>query len=104
MAGSQFQKTVWNELLKIPFGETLTYSKLSEKINNVKAIRAVAAANGANAISIIVPCHRIVGSNGKLIGYAGGVRVKQQLLQIECKGKNIQQLSIFPDNNNISDN
>lgn len=81
--GSEFQKNVWNELLQIPYGKTMTYLDLSKKINNEKAIRAVASANGANAISIIVPCHRIIGSDGKLIGYAGGLKAKSQLLSIE---------------------
>lgn len=81
--GSEFQKNVWYELLQIPYGKTMTYLDLSKKINNEKAIRAVASANGANAISIIVPCHRIIGSDGKLIGYAGGLKTKSELLKIE---------------------
>ncbi len=92
--GSDFQKSVWLELMKIPFGKTETYLSLSMRLNNPKAIRAVAAANGANAISIIVPCHRIIGSNGKLIGYAGGLNTKKQLLKLENKN-NIKQLEIF---------
>lgn len=83
LIGTDFQKAVWNELLQIPYGKTMTYLDLSKKINNEKAIRAVASANGANAISIIVPCHRIIGSDGKLIGYAGGLKVKSQLLSTE---------------------
>ena len=75
--GSDFQKTVWEALIAIPFGETNTYLGLSKDLNNEKAIRAVATANGANAISIIVPCHRIIGSNGKLVGYAGGLPAKR---------------------------
>lgn len=81
--GSDFQKIVWNELLKIPYGNTETYLSLSRKIGNEKAIRAIATANGANAISIIVPCHRIIGSDGGLVGYAGGLLVKKKLLQLE---------------------
>ena len=81
--GSDFQKTVWNALLKIPYGKTDTYLGLSRKIGNEKAIRAVAAANGANAIAIMVPCHRVIGSNGKLVGYAGGLTAKKKLLNIE---------------------
>ncbi|MBI9054361.1 MAG: methylated-DNA--[protein]-cysteine S-methyltransferase [Bacteroidales bacterium] len=95
--GTDFQKEVWNELLKIPFGETETYLGLSKKMNKEKAIRAVASANGANAISIIVPCHRIIGSNGKLVGYAGGLNVKNKLLQLESKNKQNKQLNLFND-------
>ncbi len=83
LIGSDFQKRVWNELLQIPYGKTESYHGLSKKLGDEKAIRAVAAANGANQISIIVPCHRIVGRNGKLVGYAGGLPVKMKLLNIE---------------------
>ncbi|MBD77753.1 MAG: cysteine methyltransferase [Crocinitomicaceae bacterium] len=83
LVGSDFQKLVWNALLKIPFGKTQTYLELSRTLGNEKAIRAVASANGANAISVIVPCHRIVGSDGSLTGYAGGVATKKKLLQLE---------------------
>lgn len=93
--GSDFQKQVWNELLKIPFGKTESYLGLSKKLNNEKAIRAVAAANGANAISILVPCHRIIGSNGKLTGYAGGLNVKRKLLLLEKVNLNLNQLTLF---------
>ena len=93
LAGTDFQKTVWQALLQIPYGTTATYLKLSQTLGNEKAIRAVAAANGANAISIIVPCHRIVGSNGELIGYAGGLPAKQKLLQLEHVEK--IQLNLF---------
>ena len=93
MVGSDFQQSVWNELLKIPFGQTETYLGLSKKLGNEKAIRAVAAANGANAISIIVPCHRIIGSDGKLIGYAGGLNAKKELLQLEGYMTKNEQLS-----------
>jgi methylated-DNA-[protein]-cysteine S-methyltransferase len=81
--GTDFQKKVWNSLLKIPFSKTETYLGLSKKLGNEKAIRAVATANGANAISILVPCHRIIGSDGKLVGYAGGLPAKKKLLQLE---------------------
>ena len=81
--GTDFQKTVWNELLNIPFGKTMTYLQLSRKLGDEKAIRAVATANGANAISIMVPCHRIIGSDGDLVGYAGGLPAKKKLLQLE---------------------
>lgn len=81
--GTDFQKSVWNELLNIPYGTTVSYAGFSERLGNPKAIRAVAAANGANAISIIVPCHRVIGSNQKLTGYAGGLPAKKLLLELE---------------------
>lgn len=83
LVGTDFQKMVWTELLKIPFGKTETYLSLSNRLQNPKAIRAVATANGANALSIFVPCHRIIGSTGELIGYAGGLSTKQKLLDLE---------------------
>lgn len=83
LVGTDFQKSVWNELLNIPYGKTESYASLSQLLGNPKAIRAVAAANGANAISIFVPCHRIIGSNHKLIGYAGGLSAKKYLLDLE---------------------
>lgn len=81
--GTDFQQTVWHELLKIPFGKTESYAGLSQRLGNPKAVRAVAAANGANAISIFVPCHRIIGSDRKLTGYAGGLPAKRLLLDLE---------------------
>jgi len=83
LTGTTFQKAVWNELLKIPYGQTISYLSLSQKLYKEKAIRAVANANGANALSIVIPCHRVIGSNGDLIGYAGGLLAKKKLLQIE---------------------
>ncbi|MCK5846594.1 MAG: methylated-DNA--[protein]-cysteine S-methyltransferase [Bacteroidales bacterium] len=83
MLGSDFQKQVWEELINIPYGTTVSYKALSEKIGNPKAVRAVANANGANAISIIIPCHRVVASNGGLGGYAGGLKAKKLLLNVE---------------------
>jgi methylated-DNA-[protein]-cysteine S-methyltransferase len=83
LVGTDFQQQVWQALLKIPFSETATYLSLSELIGNKKAVRAVANANGANALSIIVPCHRIIGSDGQLVGYAGGVETKKKLLKLE---------------------
>lgn len=94
LVGSDFQKTVWEALVAIPYGETNTYLGLSKDLNNEKAIRAVATANGANAISIIVPCHRIIGSDGKLVGYAGGLPTKKKLLELEGSW-NPSQLSLF---------
>ena len=83
MVGSEFQKSVWKALLKVPYGSTSTYSNIAKDINNIKAVRAVANANGANSIGIIIPCHRIIGSNGELVGYAGGLPVKEKLLKLE---------------------
>ncbi|MGH1485889.1 MAG: methylated-DNA--[protein]-cysteine S-methyltransferase [Cellvibrionaceae bacterium] len=82
-AGTPFQKAVWQHLLKIPYGQTTTYAELSESLGNRNAIRAVASANGANALSIIVPCHRVIGSSGELTGYAGGLKAKEGLLRLE---------------------
>ncbi len=81
--GTDFQKSVWKGLQKIPMGETWSYQDLAEHINNPKAVRAVGLANGKNPISIIVPCHRVIGKNGKLTGYAGGVERKEWLLKHE---------------------
>jgi len=81
--GTDFQKQVWDELLHVPFGKTRTYLEQSKKLGNVKAIRAVAAANGKNPIWIIIPCHRIIGSDGSLTGYAGGLWRKKWLLAHE---------------------
>lgn len=81
--GTAFQKQVWQALLQIPYGTTTSYLKLSEKLGDVKAIRAVAAANGKNPLWIVVPCHRVIGNNGSLIGYAGGLWRKQWLLEHE---------------------
>ncbi len=93
--GSEFQEGVWAELQKIPYGARETYLGLSNRLGNKKAIRAVASANGANSIAIIVPCHRIIGSNGDLIGYAGGLQTKKKLLQLERGVKNSEQLLLF---------
>ncbi len=81
--GTEFQKSVWNELLKIPFGKTTSYLDLSKKLGDVKAIRAVASANGKNPLWIVVPCHRVIGSDGSLTGYAGGLWRKKWLLEHE---------------------
>ena len=83
LVGSEFQQGVWRALLDVPYGETSSYLALSQRLNNEKALRAVASANGANAISIIVPCHRIIGVNGDLVGYAGGLSLKKRLLDLE---------------------
>lgn len=81
--GTEFQQQVWKALTTIPYGETWSYQDLANKINNPKAVRAVGLANGKNPISIIVPCHRVIGKNGKLTGYAGGVAKKAALLKLE---------------------
>ena len=81
--GTDFQKNVWKALMKVPYGTTSTYLQLAKDINNEKAVRAVANANGANSMSVIIPCHRIIGSNGELVGYGGGLAVKKRLLKLE---------------------
>ena len=90
--GTSFQKKVWNELVKIPFGKTISYLELSKKIGDAKAIRAVANANSKNPLWIIIPCHRVIGSDGSLTGYAGGLYRKQWLLEHESPYK---QQSLF---------
>lgn len=90
--GTDFQKKVWMKLCEIPFGTTTSYQKLSKDLGDIKAIRAVAAANGRNPLWIIVPCHRVIGSDGSLTGYAGGLWRKQWLLQHENPGP---QQSLF---------
>ena len=85
--GTDFQKMVWQELLKVPYGKTESYMEISKRIGNTKAIRAVAGANGKNPLWIIIPCHRIIGSDGSLTGYAGGLRRKQWLLNHESPFK-----------------
>ena len=92
--GTAFQQNVWNELQKIPFGKTKSYLELSKMLNNPKAIRAVGNANGKNNVAIIVPCHRIIGNNGTLVGYAGGLWRKRWLLEHEQRLNN-GKLSLF---------
>ncbi|NUU36945.1 methylated-DNA--[protein]-cysteine S-methyltransferase [Pseudomonas sp. C2B4] len=82
-AGTEFQKKVWAALLTIPFGETRSYSQIAEQIGTPSAVRAVGAANGRNPISIIAPCHRVIGASGKLTGFAGGLEAKELLLTLE---------------------
>jgi methylated-DNA-[protein]-cysteine S-methyltransferase len=94
LVGTDFQQSVWKALIQIPLGKTASYLALSKLLSNEKAIRAVAAANGANAISIIIPCHRIIGSDGSLVGYAGGLAAKKTLLKLENALEN-EQLSLF---------
>lgn len=81
--GTEFQKTVWKALLEIPYGQTLSYMDLARRLGDPKAIRAVAAANGQNPLWVVVPCHRVVGSDGSLTGYAGGLHRKKWLLNHE---------------------
>lgn len=83
--GTDFQLAVWQALQEIPYGTTATYSDIAQSIGRPKAVRAVGAANGRNPLSIFIPCHRIIGKSGKLVGYAGGLKVKQMLLAIESK-------------------
>lgn len=83
MLGTDFQLKVWDQLLQIPYGQTLSYLELARLAGKPEALRAVASANGANALSIFVPCHRILGANGELTGYAGGLKVKRKLLLLE---------------------
>jgi methylated-DNA-[protein]-cysteine S-methyltransferase len=92
--GTEFQKKVWNELLDIPFGKTTSYLNIAKKLSNAKSIRAVGGANGKNKIAIIVPCHRVIGNNFELVGYAGGKWRKQWLLEHEG-AINIGQKTLF---------
>jgi len=82
-AGTPFQNLVWDQLQQIPYGSVASYKQLAENMDKASAVRAVASANGANALSIFIPCHRIIGSNGQLVGYAGGLPAKQKLLALE---------------------
>jgi methylated-DNA-[protein]-cysteine S-methyltransferase len=82
-AGTAFQKKVWDALLTIPFGETRTYAQIARQIGHPTAVRAVGAANGRNPISIVTPCHRVIGSSGELTGFAGGLATKERLLRLE---------------------
>ncbi len=83
--GTEFQKKVWAALLTIPYSETRSYGQIANQIENSKAVRAVGAANGKNPIAIIAPCHRVIGSNGKLTGFAGGLEIKAYLLELEIR-------------------
>jgi methylated-DNA-[protein]-cysteine S-methyltransferase len=85
--GTEFQQTVWQQLTTIPYGQTISYLQLAQRINNPKSIRAVGTTNGRNRIAIVVPCHRVIGSNGALTGYAGGLWRKKWLLEHEMKQK-----------------
>lgn len=99
LQGTEFQKRVWAELLKIPFGKTVSYLDIAVALGNRKSIRAVGGANGSNPLCIIVPCHRVIGTNGSLVGYGGGLWRKEWLLNFEnCRG----QTSLFDENSNAA--
>ena len=90
--GTSFQKEVWKQLVKIPFAKTVSYQEIANRLGNPKVIRAAASANGKNPIAIIIPCHRVIGSDGSLTGYAGGLHRKKWLLDHECP---VKQQSLF---------
>ena len=92
--GTKFQKEVWQELLRIPYGETISYLELANRLGDPKSIRAAASANGRNPIAIVVPCHRVIGTDGSMTGYAGGLERKRALLTLEGAGV-MSQMSIF---------
>lgn len=81
--GTDFQKKVWNELLNIPYGKTISYKQLSKRLGNPKLLRAVGKANSTNPVAVVIPCHRVINSNGDLGGYAGGLEIKEKLLELE---------------------
>jgi O-6-methylguanine DNA methyltransferase len=83
LRGTPFQVSVWEELYRIPYGQTRTYAQIAERVGRPQAVRAVGAANGANPVAVIVPCHRVIGSNGTLTGYGGGLPMKHALLRLE---------------------
>lgn len=89
LEGTVFQKKVWKALRDIPYGETRSYKDIAEEVESPKAYRAVGMSNNKNPISIIIPCHRVIGSNGKLVGYGGGLEIKELLLEIEKKNLNL---------------
>ena len=93
--GTTFQLEVWAALREIPYGETISYLDLAKAVGNPNAVRAVGLANGKNPLSIIVPCHRVIGSDGKLVGYGGGLPIKDALLKLEGALQTNPQLSLF---------
>ena len=96
MVGSSFQLKVWNALQAIPYGTTISYLELAQHLGNKNAVRAVASANGANAIALIVPCHRVIGATNKLVGYAGGLPTKKKLLTLELAfSQNTEELPFW---------
>ena len=95
--GTEFQKKVWSALLTIPFGETRSYTEIAVQIGSPNAVRAVGAANGRNPLSIVAPCHRVIGASGGLTGFAGGLAAKQWLLRLETRGRTPDLLSMIED-------
>ncbi len=87
--GTEFQRSVWRNLQDIPYGETISYGELAKRVGNPKASRAVGAANGQNPIPIVIPCHRVIGANGKLTGFGGGLPTKEALLALETRQLNL---------------
>ncbi len=98
------QKNVWRHLCEIPYGKTISYGELAHRVGNPEASRAVGLANGANPIPIIIPCHRVIGSNGKLTGYGGGLPIKEKLLALEAQGRARQLLRHAPSGRRASAN
>jgi len=94
ITGTEFQNKVWTELTKIPYGQTISYSELATRLGDIKTIRAAASANGKNKLPIIVPCHRVIGKDGSLVGFSGGLDKKEWLLKLEGVIKD-EQLSLF---------
>jgi methylated-DNA-[protein]-cysteine S-methyltransferase len=95
-AGTPFQRRVWQALLEIPYGETVSYGELARQIDRPSAFRAVGAANGQNPLAIVIPCHRVIGSNGQLVGYGGGLPVKSALLELERRVAGRPAFSVRP--------
>jgi methylated-DNA-[protein]-cysteine S-methyltransferase len=89
LEGTDFQKRVWSALQEIPYGETISYKELAQTVGSPKAVRAVGAANGANPIPIIIPCHRVIGNDGRLTGFGGGLPLKKRLLQLESRQRKL---------------
>jgi methylated-DNA-[protein]-cysteine S-methyltransferase len=87
--GTSFQRSVWERLREIPYGETISYGELAKRVGNPKASRAVGAANGCNPIPIVIPCHRVIGANGKLTGFGGGLPTKEKLLALESRQQSL---------------
>ncbi len=98
LAGTDFQIAVWQELKRIPYGETISYSDLAGRLRHHEAVRAVANAVGANPLSVFIPCHRVIGTNHTLTGYAGGLTVKKFLLDLEVDNRNPLKINLFSDN------
>jgi len=94
--GTEFQRSVWDELLRIPYGDTMSYIELARRLGNPNAMRAVGAANGANPIAIIVPCHRVIGHDGQLVGFGGGLPAKRWLLDHERRHAPVPPLELRP--------